>query len=121
MRAPVLAAALTWALMAALGPAVAQPSSGAACTPPGPTPSDSERPAPLPPKPVLPGCVDPKTMTGHCPPQVASAYSAQVNAYNEAVRARSAKGQVFADHLRAWAAQVQAYGHCEIDLLNNGS
>jgi hypothetical protein len=121
MRAPVLAAALICALMAAPGSAIAQPSSGAVCTPPGPTPADSERPAPLPPKPVMPGCIDPHTLRGHCPDQVADAYSAQVTAYNDAVRVRSAGGQAFADHLRAWATQVQAYGQCEINLLNAGN
>jgi hypothetical protein len=121
MRAPVLAAALACVLMTASGAASAQPPGGAACTPPGPTPADSERPRPLPPKPVLPGCVDPKTLTGHCPQPVADAYSRQVSAYNDAVRVRSAQGQAFADHLRTWATEVQAYGHCEINLLNGGN
>ena len=41
-----------------------------------------------------------------------------MEAYNNQVRLHAAQGQAFADHLKAWNQQVQAYGQCEVGALN---
>jgi hypothetical protein len=113
MRRFGLAAALLFAAAAA----GAQTSSGPACVAPGPTPTDSERPGAMPPKPAMPKCVNPRGIS-RCPEAIAQAYSDRVAAYNNQVRLHSAQDQAFVDHLNAWTRQAQAYVQCEIGTLN---
>jgi hypothetical protein len=113
MRRFGLAAAMAFAA----GAAGAQPPSETACVAPGPTPSDSERPATMPPKPAMPKCINPRGIS-RCPEAVAQAYSDKVAAYNDQVRLHSAQDQAFVVHLNAWTRQVEAYAQCEVNALN---
>jgi len=113
MRRFGLAAAMAFAV----GAASAQTPGGPACVAPGPTPADSERPAPMPPMPTAPKCVNPRGIS-RCPEAAAQPYSNQVAAYNYEVRMHAAQDQAFVARLNAWTQQVEAYAQCEVNALN---
>ena len=123
MRALIRTAAACLALCAATA-AQAQPAQPApaetptVCFPPGGPPPQSMRPPPPAAKPVLPGCVDPRTNLGHCPKGVLDKFNASVNAFNASVVARGQQGDRYIDALNAWVRAASAYGNCEVNRMN---
>jgi hypothetical protein len=109
----VVAAAIAFAA----GAVGAQTPGRPVCVAPGPTPADSERPTAMPPKPIMPKCVNPRGIS-RCPAAIAQAYSDQVAAYNNQARLHSTQDQAFVDHLNAWTRRAQAYVQCEVSTLN---
>lgn len=102
----------------AAGAVGAQTPGGPSCVAPGPTPADSERPAPMPPKPIVPKCVNPRGIS-RCPEAIAQAYNDHVAAYNDQVRLHETQDHAFVQRLNAWTRQVEAYAQCEVDTLNS--
>jgi hypothetical protein len=116
----IAASLLSLAATAALAQPAGPPPTlaPAICPQPSPPPPQSLRPPPVGPKPVIPNCVDQRTMMAHCKPSVLTGFNAQVSRYNLEIQARSEAGARYVEALNAWTRDAAAYANCEVAKMN---
>ena len=93
---------------------VAPPAACVAVTAPPPLVT-----SPLPPKPVLPACVNEKTHISTCRHGEIDKYNDAVNAHNDAMQKVVDANNVYITALNTYMAGVNAYNNCEIHRIND--
>ncbi len=89
-----------------------------ACTPPGPPPPETMRPAKVGVKPTLPACVNPTTHLGNCRHGEVERFNAAIARYNTEVGDWNTVSGQYVDALNGWSRAADRYAQCEVEDLN---